>query len=106
MFVGLFWGGRSGPRVPVAPTLAKIILLKSVTHKTVNSGRKKDCNINRRIYAACMTLCTCNKMSFLVRHNIDVVITVMVAKVPWTVLGIIPLLTTQAVPLYIVNPSY
>ena len=53
-----------------------------------------------------MTLCTCNKMSFLVRHNIDVVITVMVAKVPWTVLGIIPLLTTQAVPLYIVNPSY
>ena len=41
MFVGLFWEGRSGPRVPVAPTLAKIILLKSVTHKTVNSGRKK-----------------------------------------------------------------
>ena len=52
-----------------------------------------------------MTLCTCNKMSFLVRYNIDVVMTVMVAKVPWTVLGIIPLLTTQAAPLYIVNPS-
>ena len=41
MFVGLFWEGRSGPRVPVAPTLAKIILLKSVTQNSKFRKKKR-----------------------------------------------------------------